>query len=332
MNKNIRFAVSPGWKIILGDLGVNIPEMLRLSKLPEDLLSRKGASISTEEFFRLWNAIDSLFNDPTMPILLIQGMSTEFFDPPIFASFCSPNFNVALKRLSQFKPLIGPMKLDVDIQNDYTSLSLHFLEKEHDVPASLMGMELCFFVQLIRMATRSHVVPLKVISPKKLVASDRFADFFGVPVSDGDAITVVFSAEDAAIPFVTQNEVMWEFFEPDLRKRLAELNAEEGMSMRVRNALLEMLPSGQTSADELASRLLVSRRTLQRRLGEEGTSFKEILASVREELARHYISCSDLPYRQISFLLGYEDPNSFFRAFQSWTGITPDSLRHESVH
>lgn len=332
MNKNIRFAVNPGWRIILSDLGINIPEMLRLSALPEDLFLRKEESISTEEFFRLWNAIDFLFDNPSLPILLIQGISTEVFDPPIFASFCSPNFNVALKRLSQFKPLIGPMKLDVDVKSDSTRLSLYFLEEEHDVPSSLMGMELCFFVQLARMATRSHIVPLQVFSPKKLAAEDQFADFFGVPVSEGDAITIVFSAEDAAMPFVTQNEQMWAFFEPDLRKRLAELNVEEGMKVRVRNALLDMLPSGQTSADDLARRLFVSRRTLQRRLGEEGTSFKEILANVREELARHYISSSDLPYGQISFLLGYEDPNSFFRAFQSWTGVTPNSLRNQPVH
>ncbi len=71
---------------------------------------------------------------------------------------------------------------------------------------------------------------------------------------------------------------MWEFFEPELRKRLSEINVEEGMSERVRSALLEMLPSGQTTVEDLARRLLVSRRTMQRRLGDEGTSFKAIAA------------------------------------------------------
>ncbi|MBP0012560.1 MAG: helix-turn-helix transcriptional regulator [Roseofilum sp. SBFL] len=70
--------------------------------------------------------------------------------------------------------------------------------------------------------------------------------------------------------------------------------------------------------------------TVQRRLGNEGTSFKLILTKVREELARYYITKSELPYTQISLLLGYEDPNSFFRAFHSWTGTTPDRIRSQA--
>lgn len=175
-------------------------------------------------------------------------------------------------------------------------------------------------------------IPLRVISPVELPSMDQYASYFGVKPRVGDEISVIFSAQDAAKPFLTENAQMWEFFEPELRKRLSETSAEAGMAERARGALLEMLPSGQTTVDDLASRLLVSRRTLQRRLGDEGTSYKTILTKVREELARHYITKSELPYTQISFLLGYEDPNSFFRAFHGWTGATPDSIRAQAMH
>ncbi|THB72619.1 MAG: AraC family transcriptional regulator, partial [Gammaproteobacteria bacterium] len=161
---------------------------------------------------------------------------------------------------------------------------------------------------------------------------EDYAEYFGITPIKGDEISISFSKEDAAKPFLTENTQMWEFFEPGLRIRLSEISPEEGITQRVRSALLEMLPSGHTSIDDLAKRLLVSRRTLQRRLGNEGTNFKEVLSSVREELARHYITKSELPYNQISFLLGYEDPNSFFRAFNSWTGATPDSIRSAGMH
>jgi AraC-like DNA-binding protein len=112
-----------------------------------------------------------------------------------------------------------------------------------------------------------------------------------------------------------------------LRRRLSGLSAGAGLSERVRAALLDMIPSGLSSADDVADKLAVSRRTLQRRLEQGGTRFKTLLASVREQLARHYIVHSDLPYNQISFLLGYQDPNSFFRAFHAWAGMTPDAAR-----
>jgi len=70
-----------------------------------------------------------------------------------------------------------------------------------------------------------------------------------------------------------------------------------------------------------------SARTLQRQLSQEGTSFQAILAGTRESLARHYLTSGELRTSEIAFLLGYDDTNSFYRAFRSWTGTTPDAIR-----
>ncbi|MEM9654001.1 MAG: helix-turn-helix domain-containing protein, partial [Actinomycetota bacterium] len=73
-----------------------------------------------------------------------------------------------------------------------------------------------------------------------------------------------------------------------------------------------------------------STRTLQRRLSEEGTSFQSVLNATRESLARHYLVNGGLAAGEIAFLLGYEEPSSFYRAFHSWTGQTPERVRAEA--
>jgi AraC-like DNA-binding protein len=88
-----------------------------------------------------------------------------------------------------------------------------------------------------------------------------------------------------------------------------------------------LLPSGESSVDAVCRRLGTSVRTLQRRLREEGDTFQAILNRTRESLARHYLKRPELTATEISFLLGYEDPSSFFRAFTSWTGTTPEQAR-----
>ncbi len=326
-----QFNVDKSWKALLSLSGINVVELLRLADLPQDIFSRKQAGLNTLEYFRMWKAMEKLA-DESYTLTLLNAMSAEFFSPPIFASLCSPNLSVALSRLQQFKPLIGPMKLDIDETEEKLKLGIRFSDAHLEVPNLLIAMELGFFVQLARMATREHVVPVEVIAPKKLPHLESYTEFFGVEPKEGTGVELVFSKEDASRPFVTENEQMWEFFEPSLRRRLADLGVNDGMSERVRGALLELLPSGRVSIGDMASKLAVSKRTLQRRLGEEGTSFMEILGSLREELARHYITTSDLPYSQISFLLGYDDPNSFFRAFNAWTGSTPDTVRTQSLH
>ena len=94
-----------------------------------------------------------------------------------------------------------------------------------------------------------------------------------------------------------------------------------------RPALLELLPSGDASTQAVSKKLGLSTRTLQRRLSTEGGSFQLVLKETREELARHYLKSSTMSGAEISFLLGFEDPNSFFRAFHTWTGETPEGVR-----
>lgn len=124
---------------------------------------------------------------------------------------------------------------------------------------------------------------------------------------------------------------MWQVFEPELRKRLSELDDSASTAARVRSALLELLPSGQSGIAAVAHRLSVSKRTLQRRLEQEGGNYRNLVNAVREELARHYLTQTELSAGEIGFLLGFEDPNSFFRAFHDWTGNTPDALRKPAV-
>ena len=70
---------------------------------------------------------------------------------------------------------------------------------------------------------------------------------------------------------------------------------------------------------------------LRKRLYRAGTSYKRIVLETRMTLARHYLLNSQLPAAEISFLLGYDDPNSFYRAFHTWTGQTPDAVRSSQL-
>ena len=95
------------------------------------------------------------------------------------------------------------------------------------------------------------------------------------------------------------------------------------MAKRVRAALHEGIPSGLVTMDAIAGKLAMSKRTLQRRIEAEGTSFQQILKETREALARHYLERTALPAAEISFLLGFDEPNSFYRAFRDLDGDDP---------
>jgi AraC-like DNA-binding protein len=192
--------------------------------------------------------------------------------------------------------------------------------------------ELLFWVALARIGLRAEVRPTRVVSPVPPPPSSEYRDYLGVDITWGERPAVAFAAHDAARRFVTADEDMWAFFEPELARRLAALERDAGTAQRVRSALVEQLPAGRASMKEVARHLAMSSRTLQRRLQDEETTFQRVLAQTRESLARHYLTRSELPASEIALLLGYDDTNSFYRAFSGWTGRTPQTMRLEASH
>lgn len=71
----------------------------------------------------------------------------------------------------------------------------------------------------------------------------------------------------------------------------------------------------------------MSTGTLQRRITEEGSTFQQLLVEARRELVRHYLTEASTEINELAYLVGYDDPNSFYRAFRSWEGMTPAEWR-----
>lgn len=104
---------------------------------------------------------------------------------------------------------------------------------------------------------------------------------------------------------------------------------EQGRSLRdqVEAAVLPVLHTGAATADAVARSLLISRQTLYRRLKAEGTSFEQVLDTLRHELALHYLSGRKVSVKETAYLLGFSDPAAFSRAFKRWTGAAPSTVK-----
>ncbi|MEE9265906.1 MAG: helix-turn-helix transcriptional regulator, partial [Gammaproteobacteria bacterium] len=101
-------------------------------------------------------------------------------------------------------------------------------------------------------------------------------------------------------------------------------------AMQVRARLTEQLSSGHATQNSVADALHMSLRTLQRRLNDEGTSYKGLLDETRRELAAHYMAETHRSINEITYLLGFSEPSNFSRAFRRWTGKSPSAYRAQS--
>ena len=323
-----RFLIDKNYNIFLSNAGICVEEVLKKAMIPEDLFAREVPSLSSEEYYRFMEAIDSLSTDKELPVKLATAENIESFSPPIFAAYCSRNALTCIKRLATYKPLIGALKYIVSTNENSLIVKICSENDLLELPEILVGIEFIFITNLIRKATKENIVPISVTKVNGFT-NPVYSNFLGTDIKNGNVNEIVFSKSDAEIPFITANESMWNFFEPELKKRLAMTEIDDTFSARVRSALMELLPSGECTIDDVAKKLFTSKRTIQRKLQEENTNFQKQLNHTRELLAKHYLKHTDMSTEDIAFLLGYQDTNSFLRAFSMWTRKTITEFKNE---
>lgn len=144
-------------------------------------------------------------------------------------------------------------------------------------------------------------------------------------VFDAPVNRLVIDAACAATPVAGRDSRLFSVLEADL-ERLHDAT-DVGLLETVRREVLLNLHQGVLSIDESASRLELSRRSLQRRLADEGYTYKQLVEQLREQLAIQYLGSDSNSLVDIALMLGYSELSAFIRAFRRWTGETPQQYR-----
>ena len=108
------FTLNPSATVLLTDLGISVPNVLRRASLHEVTFTEASATLTVAQYYALWRALDEEADDPHLPIRIGTAISAEAFDPPIFAALCSPDLKLAAARIAQYKKLIGPLRLAIN--------------------------------------------------------------------------------------------------------------------------------------------------------------------------------------------------------------------------
>jgi len=106
--------------------------------------------------------------------------------------------------------------------------------------------------------------------------------------------------------------------------------AEAPLPDRVREMIRNLLPTGRATIEDVALQMGVDRRTLQRQLAAEATSFVDILQDVRMGLTGPYLEESDRPFAEVSDLLGFSALSAFSRWHRKHYGCSASDRRRAS--
>jgi len=157
--------------------------------------------------------------------------------------------------------------------------------------------------------------------------ADLYHQHFPIPVSfNKPKNCLIFDRSALQLPLPTANESTAEIFQKQCEQQLLEMGYQIDLVNNIRTLLLKQ-PQHFASFNEVAEQLNMSGRTLRRKLALSGTSYQEILNSVRRQLAEEYLRTTDMKIADIGYLIGFNDPSNFRRAFIEWSGLSPTEYR-----
>ncbi|WP_199171498.1 MULTISPECIES: AraC family transcriptional regulator [Luteimonas] len=314
--------------LTLDRLGLPPAAVLRQARLPATLHLQEQAILTTAQLFALWKAIGDLTTDPGFGIQLVETTSTMGHKPAFLAASLAADYRDALSRVARFKRLCAPDQLHFEERDGHFFITQAWPFATEPVPPLLADVSFAMLLEIGRRGIGQHLTPVRMDFARAGPTPDVHQAYFGCPVryrAPGNVL--VLRSADVDRPFPGHNPELLDLLTPALNTALSELQAESSVRAQVKAVLKRGLASGRPEIAHVARELGVSERTLQRRVTQEGSTFRALLHEARQELGHQLLADASMEIEEIAYLLGYQDTNSFYRAFKDWERMTPGRWR-----
>jgi len=249
-----------------------------------------------------------------------------------FAFLSSPTLHNALQRIVRFNAIVDDVITFEATAQDQVLLLTYRNDRE-DLPdiAALEVARWSIVVAMCRLAAGGNFTPLRVeLTNAGDACLDNYRGYFGCEVlAPRPQSRLVCDLAALDLPLPAPNTDLARINERAITDYLDRLHGD-ALAKQVAQLIRELLATGHLSAERVAQAACMTPRTLQRRLAQEGTSYKAVLEEVRSRLAQDYLRDPRLSMAEISYLLGFSEPSAFARAFRRWTGVSPLQLRRQT--
>lgn len=301
-------------------VGVNVGQAVAAARLPA------SGEATTAQYFAFWKSL-GFSSSPDIGLRLAAETSVHEYDFSLLAALHSPDVRTALEKLARYKRLCGPQDLNLERSSEEVAVSTVWLNAASVPPPRLVDAMFATLLLLMQRASGQALAPKRVELTRVRADEAILMRFFGCPLkfrAKRDAL--VFDDGLMDTPFVTHNADLLDLLLPSLDGQVAKTRGN-GFLDQVRQAIAKRMSGERPSAEKVAHELATSTRTLQRRLAEHETSYQEVLDEVRRHAALRLLGAEGIEIAEAAFMLGFEELNSFARAFRGWEGKTPKQWR-----
>lgn len=316
----------------LAAAGVPAAEGLAGSGIDAAALGDASTLVSLRQLLAVYANVQRLSPDPGLALRSGMRIHITQFGMYGYALLASTSAHQAIDFAIKYRALASPL-LGLRFGLDGGEVVWSF----EDVLGLGVDSSLFHFVFEFQLGTQlalhrdllgATLTPTRVrASSASLPHADLYGELLGCGVEFDTGVNELrFDSAWLEQPLAFANPITASVVQQTCDRLLAEMHHASGLAGRVASLLLQA-PGRFLDIDSVSERLHLNSRTLRRRLQLEGTSYQQVLDSVRRQLALDYLRDTGMSTEDIAASLGFSDAANFRHAFKRWTGRSTGSYR-----
>ena len=289
--------------------------------------------IAMQKMSDLWASASEATNNKELGLLCASIFQPAYIKGLGLAWMASENLLEGLKLFVKNSQLVNTaFAIDLDISAEQVTIKYkpaQQLSADLKIHPCAIQLGVGFFIKMFRVAAGKKVPATGVYFTMPINNNlSAYEDYFQCPVHHSETFNgIAFSKALLLELLPAHDSELVESNKASVEKYISTLKQKEIIT-NVTSIILSLLSTGNPTEEEVAFRLHMSKRTLQRKLKTENLVFSGLLNNIRFKLASEYLSDGNLSVTEIAYQLGYATPSTFSRAFKQKFSMSPLEYRN----
>ncbi len=330
MAHTIRVGVLQGFSELVKEFSVDPEILLQQSHIDTALIDDDDSRIALDSLLKLLDLSATATDCEHFGLLLASKQESSFLGLVGLLMDSSPDLESAFKKAIRSHSIHAQgIRWRLSTEGEYASASITFDSPVSINPRQAIELAVGQAFNIARTLSNNRWRPKQVCFRHQKPRDDGYYKrYFRVPiVFDSEFDGFYLSSGDLELPMPRRDERVHSALSEyaDILTR----DDKQNLCDQIKGAIRKLLPQGQCSIQAIASLMACDKRTLQRTLKQEGTSYQLLLDEVRFTMAQEHLRDSSMPLTNLAILLGYIDVSSFSRAFKQQAGQSPSEWRKQ---
>jgi AraC-like DNA-binding protein len=324
-------AATSGLVEAIAAAGAEPAQVFRTLGLERSALDKSDGFIRSSTFAGLLEEAARATSDDCFGLHFGEHFNPKNLGALAYVVLNSPTIAIAIENAERYIHIHNQAaNLSFDMGKDQAYLRFLLADPPIDSTRQHNEYSMAVALNMLRMMAGSHWAPREVQFAHDAPAqTSEHLRVFRAPVLFTCATNaLVIDREFLNREVPAADDLLYAILKRHVDRIVSELPRESDLLAAVRRVIAEAMRDGEPKITRVTKKLAMSRRTLQRRLKEDGVLFKSLVDDTRRRFALEYLKTPKHTFTEIAFLLGYSEVSAFNRAFKRWTGTTPLDYRN----